>query len=142
MKIEYPLRVHKAEEGGFWAEFPDLPGCITEGDTLEETLHNAREALNVWITSRFERGFKVPSASTIRRKNIYRIEPSPEVCVPLLLRKIRTESGLSQSVVAKKLNITYQTYQSWESPKAANPTVKQLDKVAKAIGKKLVVEIV
>jgi antitoxin HicB len=142
MKIEYPLRVQKAEEGGFWAEFPDLPGCITEGDTIEETLHNAREALNVWITSRFERGFKVPAASTIKGKNIYRIEPSPEVCVPLLLRKVRTESRLSQSVVAKKLNITYQTYQSWESPKTANPTVKQLDKVAKAIGKKLIVEIV
>jgi antitoxin HicB len=142
MKIEYPLRVHRAEEGGFWAEFPDLPGCITEGDTLEETLNNAREALNGWITSRFERGFKVPAASTIKGKNIYRIEPSPEVCVPLLLRKVRTESRLSQSVVAKKLNITYQTYQSWESPKTANPTVKQLDKVAKAIGKKLIVEIV
>ena len=92
--------------------------------------------------SYIERNFKVPSVSTIKGKDIYRIEPGPEICVPLLLRKVRTESGLSQSVVAKKLNIAYQTYQLWESPKAANPTVKQLDKVAKAIGKKLVLEIV
>lgn len=142
MKIEYPLKVHKAEEGGFWAEFPDLPGCITEGDTLEETLHNAREALNGWIASRFERNFQVPSSSTLKGRNVYRIEPSPEIYVPLLLRRLRTESGLSQSAVAKKLRITYQTYQMLEKPKAANPTIKQLDKVANAIGKKLVVEIV
>jgi len=142
MKIEYPLRIHKAEECGFWAEFPDLPGCITEGDTLEETLNNAKEALNGWITSRFERNFEVPSASKIKGKNIHRIEPSPEVRVPLLLRKARTESGLSQNAVAKKLNITYQTYQLWERPQAANPTVKQLEKIANAIGKKLVLEIV
>ena len=142
MKIEYPLRIHKAEEGGFWAEFPDLPGCITEGDTLEETLNNAKEALNGWITSRFERNFEVPTSSKIKGRNIYKIEPSPEVRVPLLLRKVRTESGLSQSVVAKKLNITYQTYQLWEKPQADNPTVKQLEKIANAIGKKLVLEIV
>jgi transcriptional regulator with XRE-family HTH domain len=55
---------------------------------------------------------------------------------------VRTESGLSQSVVAKKLNITYQTYQLWEKPQAANPTVKQLEKIANALGKKLVLEIV
>ena len=142
MRIAYPLKVHKAKEGGFWAEFPDLPGCITEGDSLETTLRNAREALNGWIASRFERNFEVPPSSTLKGKNVHRIEPSPEVYIPLLLRRVRTERGLSQTAVAKKLSITYQTYQMWEKPKAANPTIKQLDKVANAIGKKLVVKIV
>jgi antitoxin HicB len=141
MKIQYPLRVHKAEEGGYWAEFPDLPGCVTEGDTLKETLDNAREALSGWITSRFERNFEVPTASSARGKNVHLVEPFPEVGVPLVLRKIRTEIGLSQKEVAKKLEITYQTYQMWENPASANPTIKQLAKVANAVGKKLVLEI-
>ncbi len=41
--------VHQAEEGGFWAEVPALPGCVTEGDTLEETLANVREAAEGWL---------------------------------------------------------------------------------------------
>ena len=141
MKIQYPLRVHKAEEGGYWAEFPDLPGCVTEGDTLKETLDNAREALSGWIASRFERNFEVPTASSARGKNVHLVEPFPEVGVPLVLRKIRTEIGWSQKEVAKKLDITYQTYQTWENPASANPTIKQLSKVANAVGKKLVLEI-
>lgn len=141
MKIQYPLRVHKAEEGGYWAEFPDLPGCVTEGDTLKETLDNAQEALSGWLASRFERNFEIPTASSMKGKNVYLVEPSPEVGIPLILRKIRTESGLSQKEVAKKLEITYQTYQMWEKPASANPTIKQLSKVASAVGKKLVLEI-
>jgi predicted RNase H-like HicB family nuclease len=41
--------VHKAEEGGFWAEVPALPGCATEGDTYEELLNNLREAVEGWL---------------------------------------------------------------------------------------------
>ncbi len=37
--------VHKAEEGGFWAEVPSIPGCATQGDTMDELLANLREAI-------------------------------------------------------------------------------------------------
>lgn len=37
--------VHKAEEGGFWAEVPSIPGCATQGDTMEEIEVNVREAI-------------------------------------------------------------------------------------------------
>jgi predicted RNase H-like HicB family nuclease len=43
MKIK--VVVHEAEEGGFWAEVPAIPGCATEGDNLEELLHNLHEAI-------------------------------------------------------------------------------------------------
>jgi len=43
MKIK--VIVHEAEEGGFWAEVPALPGCATEGETMEELMHNLREAI-------------------------------------------------------------------------------------------------
>jgi predicted RNase H-like HicB family nuclease len=41
--------VHPAEEGGFWAEVPCLRGCFTEGDTVEQTLANIREAAEGWL---------------------------------------------------------------------------------------------
>ena len=43
MKIK--IVVHEAEEGGFWAEVPAIPGCATEGDTVEELMANLREAI-------------------------------------------------------------------------------------------------
>lgn len=46
--IVYPAIFHKTEEGGFWVEFPDLPECLTEGNTVEEALNMAGDALFVW----------------------------------------------------------------------------------------------
>jgi len=37
--------VHEAEEGGYWAEVPSIPGCATQGDTFEELLKNLYEAV-------------------------------------------------------------------------------------------------
>jgi predicted RNase H-like HicB family nuclease len=43
MKIK--VVVHGAEEGGYWAEVPAIPGCATQGDTFEELLRNLYEAV-------------------------------------------------------------------------------------------------
>jgi predicted RNase H-like HicB family nuclease len=43
MKIEIVL--HKAEEGGFWAEVPAIPGCATQGESMEELMQNLLEAI-------------------------------------------------------------------------------------------------
>ena len=37
--------IHDAEEGGFWAEVPAIPGCVSQGETMEELLANLREAI-------------------------------------------------------------------------------------------------
>ena len=42
--------VHEDEDGGFWAEVPALPGCATQGETLEELLANLREAIEGYLT--------------------------------------------------------------------------------------------
>jgi len=41
--------IHKAEEGGFWAEVPSLPGCSTQGETIEELTENLRDAITLWL---------------------------------------------------------------------------------------------
>ena len=43
MKIK--VIVHEAEEGGFWAEVPAIPGCASQGETLDELLKNVHEAI-------------------------------------------------------------------------------------------------
>ena len=41
--------VHTAEEGGFWAEVPAMPGCVTQGETLDEVRANLQEAIVGWL---------------------------------------------------------------------------------------------
>ncbi|MGX5804363.1 type II toxin-antitoxin system HicB family antitoxin [Bradyrhizobium sp. Arg314] len=43
--MKFKAIVHETEEGGFWAEVPAIPGCATEGETLDELLANLREAI-------------------------------------------------------------------------------------------------
>ncbi|MGR3278010.1 type II toxin-antitoxin system HicB family antitoxin [Acaryochloris marina] len=47
--------IHSAEEGGYWAEVPALPGCITEGDTKDEVINNLRDAIEGWLDVANER---------------------------------------------------------------------------------------
>jgi predicted RNase H-like HicB family nuclease len=41
--------IHEAEEGGYWAEVPALPGCFTQGETLQELEDNIHEAIEGWL---------------------------------------------------------------------------------------------
>ena len=42
--------IHRSEEGGFWAEVPALPGCVTQGGTIDEVEVNLREAVEGWLS--------------------------------------------------------------------------------------------
>jgi predicted RNase H-like HicB family nuclease len=48
------------EVGGYTVEVPSLPGCVTEGDTVEEALANARDAIDVYIAALHDLGRSVP----------------------------------------------------------------------------------
>jgi predicted RNase H-like HicB family nuclease len=47
--MKFKVIVHEAEEGGYWATVPALPGCVSEGDTREEMLANIREAIECYL---------------------------------------------------------------------------------------------
>lgn len=53
MKIK--VVVHEAEEGGYWAEVPAIPGCATQGDTLEELMKNVEEAVEGCLSVEVEK---------------------------------------------------------------------------------------
>ncbi|MCC5640414.1 type II toxin-antitoxin system HicB family antitoxin [Nostoc sp. CHAB 5844] len=43
------LKPYFNKEGGYWAEVPAFPGCITEGDTMEEVMANLKDAIEGWL---------------------------------------------------------------------------------------------
>jgi predicted RNase H-like HicB family nuclease len=54
--------VHEAEEGGYWAEVPALPGCVSQGETLDELRANVREAAAGWLAAADDQSRPNPSA--------------------------------------------------------------------------------
>jgi len=49
--MQVKVVLHEAQEGGFWAEVPALPGCVSQGETMDELLANVREAIQAWLAT-------------------------------------------------------------------------------------------
>ncbi len=65
-RLEYPVIVSPLPEqdgGGFLATVPDLPGCMSDGDTPEEAISNVQDAISVWIEAANDLGRPVPAPS-------------------------------------------------------------------------------
>lgn len=124
---------------GFIGEFPDFPDLRAHGDTQEETLMSAEEILNERLACEVARGL-IPPQPSAGRKGSYRVEVAPHIQVAIQIRKIRGKK--TQKEIAQRLNITYQSYQLYENPVMGNPTIRNLEKVANALGKKLKVDFI
>lgn len=74
--MDFVVIVHVAEEGGFWAEVPALPGCYTQGESVEETLINAREAIELHLEVLSEDGQPLPAPDSVRVERITVASPS------------------------------------------------------------------
>ena len=64
LKAVYPVTVYTAPEGGYVAEIEDLPGCITEGETLEEVFQRIEDTRRAWIEVQHEDGAVIPLPRT------------------------------------------------------------------------------
>ncbi len=62
MKIQ--AIVHAAEEGGFWAEVPALPGCFTQGESMDEIKANLMEAVEGWLETATDRAIHAAGAGS------------------------------------------------------------------------------
>jgi antitoxin HicB len=65
-KLDYPVLIEPLpveDGGGFVATVPDLPGCMSDGETPEEALANVRDAVAAWIEEAHELGRSVPQPS-------------------------------------------------------------------------------
>ena len=61
--MEYTVILHPAEESGYWSEIPALPGCYSQGETVEETLSKTQNAIESHIEALKEDGQDIPVES-------------------------------------------------------------------------------
>lgn len=60
MALPYRMEiVEDKDEGGFAVSFPDMPGCVTCGETLETAMQNAEDAKRAWISAALEEGIEI-----------------------------------------------------------------------------------
>lgn len=62
-KLFYPALFHKAEEGGYWVSFPDIPECLTEGDDMDDAYEMAVDALGLCIIDDIKEGIELRKPS-------------------------------------------------------------------------------
>ena len=101
MKLVYAAIFENCEEGGYSVSFPDLPGCFTEGDTLDEAITMAQEAACGWIFGEVERGKEIPPATP--RENVQEVEDGFINMLLLDLDEYRRKRG--DKAVKKTLTI-------------------------------------
>lgn len=66
---KYPFQIRplsKEEGGGFLIEFPDLPGCMSDGETVDDAIANGHDAVKCWLLAAKEAGREVPKPSQKR----------------------------------------------------------------------------
>ena len=134
--MQYYAKITR-EDGAFLVQFPDCPGCFTEGNTKEEALANAHEALEGWLEAHLIRGSSPP------KPNVSKGEPiAVDVILSAVLqiRWAREALGLSQGQLAAKVGVTQQQIAKLESA-GSKPGLHTLQKVASALGSRLVVTL-
>ena len=135
MKIEYPARITKDEDGFFFVSFPDIEEAMPQGETLEEALFNASEVLTLTLEYRLDEEQEVPEPSSVAGDDIHLVAPRAKVQAALLIRKSR--SGKSPAGLARTLETSWPSVKRLENPHNS-PTLKMIDKAAAALGKRLV----
>jgi len=139
--ISYQVRIHQ-EDGSFWGEFPDLPGCFTSGETKEELLKNAKQALSLFLEEARDPQWQVPKARNHKGKAYVWVSAAEDVAIPLMIRQARLKKGFGQRQLARLLGISVQQLQRLEMPGKSNPTVKTLAAISAALNEQLSIQLV
>lgn len=102
----FPAIFEPGEKKGYTVKFPDLPGCITEGDTMEEALHMAKEALELHLYGMEEDEDEIPNPS--RPEELKVPEKSfislIEVWMPVIRDEMKNKSIKKTLTIPKWLN--------------------------------------
>jgi predicted RNase H-like HicB family nuclease/DNA-binding XRE family transcriptional regulator len=130
--MQYRARI--AQEGKYWlTSFPDCPGCQTFGDSREEALTMAGEALSGWIEAHLVDGESPPRPKAKRGTPV---SVAANVAIAVEVRWMREDLHLTQTQLAKKVKVSQQAIAKLERP-AGNPSIETLARLAKALGRQV-----
>jgi predicted RNase H-like HicB family nuclease/DNA-binding XRE family transcriptional regulator len=125
--MKYSFKIHK-EGKGYWAQGIELPGCFTQGDSLDELRKNMREALNLMVSEPADSDdfVPLPDKSIKSSRNIAKVPVDPQVAFSFYVRLLRKKYKLTQKQMAHKLG--FKSIFQYQRLEAANynPTLNTL----------------
>ena len=107
LKPEYPFSIRLLSEddgGGYLIEFPDLPGCMSDGETIEETVANGRDAVECWVAAAKEAGRTVPTPNHTKRLSGRWVQRVPKSLHARLAESAQREGVSLNSLVIAMLS--------------------------------------
>lgn len=94
---EYPFimkSLSTEDGGGYFIEFPDLPGCMSDGETMDEAIKNGKEAVKAWIETAKEMNMPIPKPGELENQSGKWVQRVPKSIHLRLVRKAK-EEGVS-----------------------------------------------
>jgi antitoxin HicB len=134
MNIRYPAIFEPQEPSGFFVHFIDIPEAITQGETVEECEFNGAEVLSLILEEYLEEEREIPLPSA-HVKDAHYISPDAKVQAAFLVRQARGDRSMAE--LARALDTSWPAAKRLEDPRHY-PTLKQLERAAAALGKRLV----
>jgi len=138
MKYRYPVLLKRDAEGGFTVTFPDFPEGVTQGDTEEEALTEARDCLDEVLASRVNEQEPIPQPSRISK---FSVEPTAQIAAKVALYEAFKESGINQSALARRLAVAETEIRRMLDPH--HPTkLPRIEGALSALGKRIRIEVI
>jgi predicted RNase H-like HicB family nuclease len=101
--MEYIAYLHKDKNSDYGVSFPDFPGCITAGSTLEEARRMAAEALSFHIAGMRKDGDRLPESSTLDE---LRSDPAMKGAVAFLVEAAKPEKTVRFNITARESQLS------------------------------------
>ena len=113
--LNYPFilrQLTKEEGGGFLIEFPDLPGCLSDGEAIEEAIKNGQDAVACWIAAAKESGREIPRPGEFETQSGKWVQRVPRSIHLRLVKQAKREgvslNTLVVSMISEELGKRYQ----------------------------------
>jgi antitoxin HicB len=136
---QYPANFTPAEEGGFVISFPDLPEAITQGETAEQCIDEASDALEEAIIGRINTVDDIPSSSDAQRGQFLIPVPAQTAFKAALYEEMRSQ-GLSKMQMAARLGIDEKEARRLLDPHHPSK-LPRIAEILERVGKRIVVGV-
>ena len=136
--MRYPVKLKKAKEGGYVVTFPDIPEAITQGETVEESLRQAKDALESAMDFYFEDHRPVPAPSQPKRGQ-HIVELPASLTAKILLLNEMLRQKVRPAELARRIGTTPQEVNRLTNIRHTSK-IDRIDAALQALGKRLVLE--